>query len=139
MCHWNFKSLSNDQELSRIDLRSVIFVRQKRVFLLFIYLFIYLFFIVTAVSKKQGKRETLITLSQNLVKYGKVILGCWDFHFSLQKNLDSHKLLFDESYPGFLVFHDNRCILIKHVIYRFSQLAKIARRNSFLFCQCLHT
>ena len=135
MCHWNFKSLSNDQELSRIDLRSVIFVRQKRVFLLFIYLF----FIVTAVSKKQGKTETLITLSQNLVKYGKEILGCWNFHFSLQKNLDSHKLLFDESYPGFLVFPDNLCILIKHIIYRFSQSAKIARRNSFLFCQCLHT
>ena len=104
----------------------------------FYYLIIY-FFIVTAVAKKQGKTESMITLSQNLVKYGKEFLGCWNFHFSLPKNLDSHKLLFDESYPGFLVFHDNRCILIKHVIYRFSQLAKIARRNSFLFCQCLHT
>ena len=105
----------------------------------FFLLFNYLFFIVTAIAKKQGKTESMITLSQNLVKYGKEFLGCWNFHFSPPKYLDLHKLLFDESYPGFLIFHDIRCILIKHIIYRFSHPAKIARRNSFLFCQCLHT
>ena len=45
MYHWNFKSLSNDHELSRIDLWSVIFVRQKRGFF---YFFLFLFFFIVA-------------------------------------------------------------------------------------------
>ena len=80
----------------------------------FYYLIIY-FFIVTAVAKKQGETESLITLSQILVKYGKEFLGSWNFHFSPPKNLDSHKLLFDESYPDFLVFHDNRRVSLLNI------------------------
>ena len=41
MYHWNFKSLSNDHELSRIDLWSVIFVRQKRGFFYYFFLFFF--------------------------------------------------------------------------------------------------
>ena len=83
MYHWNFKSLSNDHELSRIDLWSVIFVRQKRVFFYYYYFF---FFYCNCCRWETGE-QTLITLSQNLVKYEKEILGCWNFHFSPKKTL----------------------------------------------------
>ena len=88
-------------------------------------LFIYFFsYIVTAVAKKQVKTETLITLSQTWLSMERNSKS-WGAGIStspcpppppLTLNVnDGLLILFDESYPGFPVLPDSRCILIKHI------------------------
>ena len=86
MCHWNFKSLSNDHVLSRIDLGSVIFVRQNRVFLLFSYFYLFFFLWSLLSPRNRGKQKPWL-LYDKLGEVWKGNLGVLEFPFFPKKTL----------------------------------------------------